>query len=66
MHFVLFNTDERHYYHATDYMAETLEEASVYDSSVLAQRMADVLQEGNNRVEWLVVPVNDGYFDCLV
>ena len=66
MSFVLFNTNERHYFHATDYVAETLEDASIYDSSVLAQNMADVLQEGNNRVEWIVVPVNDRYFDCLV
>lgn len=66
MFFVLYNLIDKLYYHATEYASYTVEDASQYHTSVEAQKMADILNRESKRVEWIVVPISDSYFDALV
>lgn len=66
MFFVLYNIVDKHYYHDTEYVSYTVENASQYHISVVAQEMADILNRESKKVEWIVVPISDSYFDALV
>lgn len=59
MFFVLYNIKGNHYYHQTDYSALSVDDAARYHCSLEAQEMADILNEGSNKIEWIYVPFND-------
>lgn len=68
MYFVLYNIKHRYYYHETDYSALCVQDAAQYPLSLIAEDVAETLNEANNRntVEWIVVPISDSYFDSMV
>lgn len=68
MYFVLYNIKHRYYYHETDYSALCVQDATQYSLSLIAEDVAETLNEANGKgeVEWIVVPISDSYFDSMV